>query len=221
MNSRPLGFRERANGGRRLTAAAALFVLLQASGAVAEQLPASLTVREEKGIYTVVARFLVDRPPSVAFTVLTDYEQIPRFMPDVRTSIVRERGAGWAVVEQEAVSSFMTFSKRIHLVLDIVEQPDALMFRDRCARSLVRYEGAWRLAHLDGHTTITYELTAEPSFDVPGWMLKRLLRRDSAEMIERLQREIAARTTRNSGVEPSYVPFHAIMSRSSAAPATR
>ena len=187
-------FRERANGGRRLTAAATLFVLLQASGAVGRTAcQPSLTVREEKGVYTVVARFLVDQPPSVALTVLTDYEQIPRFMPDVRTSIVRERGTGWAVVEQEAVSALMMFSKRVHLVLEIVEQPDALIFRDRCARSFVRYEGAWRLSQHDGQTAITYELTAEPSFDVPGWMLKRLLRRDSAQMIERLQLEIAAR----------------------------
>ena len=203
MTFKSLMFRESANGGRRLTAAATLFILLQASSVVAEQPPANLTVRQEKSVYTVVARFLVDQPPSVAFTVLTDYEQIPGFMPDVRTSIVRERGTGWAVVEQEAVSAFMMFSKRIHLVLDIVEQPDALTFRDRCAQSFVRYEGAWRLSEHHGQTAITYELTAEPSFDIPGWMLKRLLRRDSAEMIERLQREIAARATRHTGVEPA------------------
>jgi len=81
-----------------------------------------------------------------------------------------------------------------------VEQPDALTFRDRCARSFVRYEGAWRLSEHNGQTAITYELAAEPSFDIPGWMLKRLLRRDSAEMIDRLQREIAARSTRNTDV---------------------
>ena len=101
---------------------------------------------------------------------------------------------GWAVVEQEAVSGVMMFSKRVHLVLEIEEQPDALIFRDRCGRSFVRYEGAWRLSRQDGQTAITYELTAEPSFDVPGFMLKRLLRRDSAQMIERLQREIGARS---------------------------
>jgi ribosome-associated toxin RatA of RatAB toxin-antitoxin module len=213
MVSKKLVLRESANGGRRLTAAATLFVLLQASGAVAEQSPADLTVREEKGIYTVVARFLVDQSPDVAFNVLADYEQIPRFMPNVRTSIVRERGPGWAVVEQEAVSALMMFSKRVHLVLEIVEQPDALIFRDRCARSFVRYEGAWRLSHHDGQTAITYELTAEPSFDVPGWMLKLLLRRDSAQMIEGLRREIAARATPDIGLlQPSRLPSRAIMS---------
>ena len=185
-------FRKGASGGRVLTAAA-LFLLLQAALAVAEQSPANVTVREEKGVYTVVARFLVDQSPSVALTVLTDYEQIPRFMPDVRTSMVRERGTGWAVVEQEAESRLMMFSKRIHLVLLIEEQPDALIFRDRCGQTFVRYEGAWRLSSENGHTVITYELTAEPSFDVPGVILKRILRRDSGRMIVSLQREIAAR----------------------------
>ena len=202
MASNALTFPKNTSGGRLLTAAA-LLVLLQASLAAAEQSPGNVTVREEKGVYTVVARFLVDLPASVALTVLTDYEQIPRFMPDVRTSIVRERGTGWAVVEQEAVSAFMMFSKRVHLVLDIEEQPDALTFRDRCARSFVRYEGAWRLSHYNGQTAITYELTAEPSFEIPEWMLKRLLRRDSGEMIERLRREIAARATPNTSPEPS------------------
>ena len=193
MASRALMFRKSASGGRLFSAAACLLLIMQASHAVAEQPPATLTVREEKGIYTVVARFTVDQPPAVALTVLTDYEQIPRFMPNVRTSIVRERGAGWAVVEQEGESHLMMFSKRIHLVLLIDEQPGALIFRDRCGQTFARYEGAWRLSSEDGHTVITYELTAEPSFEVPGVILKRLLRRDSGRMIVSLQREIATR----------------------------
>jgi len=195
MASKAPMFRKNTSGGLVLTAAA-LFLLLQAALAVAEQSPASLTVREEKGVYTVVARFLVDQPPSVALTVLTDYEQIPRFMPDIRTSIVRERTTGRVVVEQEAVSGVMLFSKRVHLVLEIEERPEAVVFRDRCGVSFVRYEGAWRVSLQNGQTAITYELTAEPSFDVPRFMLKRLFRRDSAEMIKRLQREIATRAPR-------------------------
>jgi ribosome-associated toxin RatA of RatAB toxin-antitoxin module len=171
-----------------------LFVLLWTSNAVAGQ-SANLTVREARGVYTVTARFLVDQSVSTALTVLTDYENIPRFLPDVRTSVVLERGSGWTVVEQEAVSALMMFSKRVHLVLEIEEQPDALVFRDRCGRSFGRYEGSWRLTRQSGQTAIVYELIAEPSFDVPGWMLKRLLRRDSAQMIERLQREIAVRAS--------------------------
>jgi carbon monoxide dehydrogenase subunit G len=195
-------FGRRATGGR-FRAAAALFLLLQTSSVGAE--PPAVTVVEQQGVYTVVARFMVDRPAAVALAVLTDYEQIPRFMPGVRTSIVRERSAGRAIVEQEAMSTVMMFSKRVHLVLEIDESADTLIFRDRCGRSFVRYEGAWRVSEQNGRTALTYELTAEPSFEVPGFLLKRLLRRDSTQMIERLQREIATRGTSalSFGLEPA------------------
>jgi len=192
MASSGLTFHGRANGGRTCLAAAALLLLL-ASRAMAGETPPDVTVRAEQGVYSVVARFVVDQPAAVALAVLTDYEQIPRFMPDVRTSIVRERAVNRSVVEQEAVSGVMMFSKRVHLVLEIEEHPDAVIFRDRCGRSFVRYEGAWRLSDQDGRTAITYELIVEPSFDVPGFMLSRLFRRDSSQMIERLKQEIATR----------------------------
>ena len=59
-----------------------------------------------------------DRPP-VALAVLTDYEQIPRFLPDIKTSVVRERAPGRVVVEQEAVAHMLMFSKRVRLLLEI------------------------------------------------------------------------------------------------------
>ena len=158
--------------------------------------PPAVTVREERGVYSVTARFQVPQTPALALAVLTDYEQIPRFMPGVETSIVLERRSGLVVVEQEAVSHLMMFSKRVHLVLEITEGADSLRFRDRSGRSFARYEGAWRLCEENGHTQIQYELTAQPSFDVPQFLLKRLLRRDAGLMIEGLRREIAERSAR-------------------------
>jgi hypothetical protein len=57
----------------------------------------------------------------------------------------------------------------------------------------MKYEGAWRLAQVDGRTEITYELAARPNFDVPQFLLTRLLKRDARQMIERLRGEMAAR----------------------------
>jgi carbon monoxide dehydrogenase subunit G len=156
----------------------------------------TVTVREDRGVYSVTARFQVPQRPAVVLAVLTDYEQIPRFMPGVKTSIVLERAAGRAVVEQEAVSHLLMFSKRVYLVLEIAEGADTLRFRDRSGRSFARYEGTWRLCEQNGRTDVLYELTAQPTFDVPEFLLKRLLRRDSGEMIAGLRREIAARPAR-------------------------
>ena len=195
MTGNRFRFFERGRGGRPVAlAAAAVFFLCTGVVMGTTDPPADVTVRENKGIYTVEARFLVDQPPAAVRTVLTDYAEIPRFMPDVRSSVVLERTIGRAVVEQEAVSGVMMFSKRVHLVLEIDEQADTLVFKDRCGRSFKKYEGAWRLAEHYGQTAVLYELTAEPAFDVPGLVLKRLLRRDSGQMIERLRREIATRS---------------------------
>ncbi|HMF59009.1 MAG TPA: SRPBCC family protein [Vicinamibacterales bacterium] len=153
-----------------------------------------VTVREEAGVYRVAARFEVAQPASVARAVLTDYEQIPRFMPDVKTSIVRERFPDGVIVEQEAVAHMLMFSKRIHLLLEVHMDDHSVRFRDSSGRSFEQYEGAWTLVQHDRRTVITYELTARPCFDVPEFLLTRLLKRDSREMIERLRTEMDARS---------------------------
>jgi ribosome-associated toxin RatA of RatAB toxin-antitoxin module len=175
-----------------VAAATSLLIVTAGAGAVSAPPPA-ITVTEDAGVYHVAARFQSAQPASVALAVLTDYDRIPRFMPDMRTSTVRERTAERAVVEQEAVARFLMFSRRIHLVLDVRETPTVILFRDLCGRSFDRYEGAWRIAEEDGHTVIRYELTAKPSFDVPEFLLKRLLQRDAGQMIERLQQQMNLR----------------------------
>jgi carbon monoxide dehydrogenase subunit G len=154
---------------------------------------AQVTVREDAGVYRVAARFEVAQPASVARAVLTDYEQIPRFMPDVKTSIVRERFPDGVIVEQEAVAHMLMFSKRIFLLLEVRMDDHSVRFRDSSGRSFDEYEGAWTLASHDRRTVITYELTAQPCFDVPKFLLTRLLKRDAREMIERLRTEMDAR----------------------------
>lgn len=153
----------------------------------------NISVKEVGGVYHVAARFAVPQPPTTVLRVLTDYEQIPRFMPDLRSSVVRERAGCRVVIEQEAVARMMMFSKRVHLLLEVHEKSDALQFVDQSGTSFRHYQGAWRIAAEGGGTVVTYELTATPAFSVPEFLLTRLLRRDARQMIERLQAEIAAR----------------------------
>jgi ribosome-associated toxin RatA of RatAB toxin-antitoxin module len=185
-------------------------LVLALTGTMADTGPApSVTVREEHGVYAVSARFTVAQPPAVVLAVLTDYEHIPRFLPDITSSIVRERSDRRAVVEQEAVSRMMMFSKKVHLVLEITEEAGAIRFVDRCGHSFERYEGSWRVTASGSGSEIVYELTAKPSFDVPEFILKRLLKRDSTRTIERLATEIADRGRRAAAV-PRVTSEHAL-----------
>lgn len=153
-----------------------------------------ISVAEAAGVYRVTASFTVLAPAATVAAVLTDYERIPQFMPGVKSSHVLSRTEAGLVVEQEATAKFMMFSKRVHLVLDVSEDRGTIRFRDSCGKSFETYEGVWRLSRADGGgTTVVYELTAKPTFEVPGFVLKRLLRRDAAVMIDRLTAEIVGR----------------------------
>ena len=79
------------------------------------------------------------------------------------------------------------FSKQVHLLLEVTED-DTLRFRDCAARSfsLTRARGAVAAGRADRDQ---YELSAKPSFDVPEFLLKRLLKRDARQMIDRLRHE--------------------------------
>ncbi|MPZ19506.1 MAG: hypothetical protein GEV06_16540 [Luteitalea sp.] len=147
----------------------------------------------DRGTYRVTAAFQVAQPAATVWNVLTDYEQIPQFMPEVRRSIVREHSASRALVEQEAVARILLFSKRLHLVLEVHEQGDVIHFCDTAADSFTRYEGLWRVHEHDAGTTVTYELTVQPAFTVPPFLFTRLVKRDAEHMIERLRTEIALR----------------------------
>ena len=181
-------------GARRLACTAGLVLAAGLGTSAGQDIDSTPLVREDRGVYTVAATFGVSGPTATALATLTDYEEIPRFMPAVRTSRILARGDGEWIVEQEAVATFMWFSKRIHLTLDVREHSGTIRFVDRCGRSFERYEGIWMVTDRNGRTIVEYRLSAKPSFDVPAFVLKRLLKRDASQMIGQLQTEIAART---------------------------
>jgi hypothetical protein len=180
----------RTNARRFLLAAAAV---VMAGSLVIAGNEARVAVTEAGGAYTVSASFVVNEPPDVVMAVLTDYGRIPNYMPDVEISRVLERTPTGALIEQQAVSKFMMFSKRVHLVLDVREGAGEVHFRDRCGKSFAAYEGAWIVTQQDSVTVVDYYLSARPSFDVPAFVLKRLLKRDAGELIDRVKGEIKAR----------------------------
>ena len=149
-------------------------------------------VTESGGTYHVTAAFAVGASPQVVMAVLTDYERIPTYVPDMEISRVVERTIGGAVVEQQAVSRFMLFSRRVHLLLEVHEDDGQLRFRDRCGKSFAVYDGSWTVSEHDSLTVVDYRLNARPMFEVPAFVLKRLLKRDAALLIDRITNEIAA-----------------------------
>lgn len=171
----------------------AILALLIPAAAGAGEDPRVSVRTTGNGTYQVSAQFGVAVSPAVARAVLTDYEGIPRFLPDVRRSRVVERGEGRALVEQEAVSKFMFFSKRVQLLLEVAEGDDVIHFRDQSGVSFTSYEGSWTIIPQGHGVELVYELTAAPSFDVPLFVIRRVLGADARDMAEHMRVEMMAR----------------------------
>ena len=170
-------------------------VLIAGGIAVADS-TTRIDVTEAGGVYRVAASFAVSQSAEDVMAVLTNYERIPEYVPDMEISRVIERSPRGMIVEQQAVSKFMMFSKRVHLMLDVRTEGGAIKFRDRCGKSFASYEGEWLVSQHDSLTVIDYELSAKPAFEVPGFVLKRLLKRDAGLLVDRIKAEIASRADR-------------------------
>lgn len=161
--------------------------------------PASVSrveVTEAGGVYHVTASFAVNEPPEAVMAVLSDYERIPSYVPGMEVSKVIERTATGMVVEQQAVSKFMMFATRVHLLLEVREGHGSIHFNDRCGKSFSTYAGSWLVSQHDSLTVVDYQLRATPTFELPAFVLKHVLKRDSTQLIERIKAEISAQANR-------------------------
>lgn len=162
-----------------------------ASPARAGQGP-DVRLQEHAGVFHLSTTFEVPQAPASVLAVLTDYEGIPRIAPDVTRSTVVSRQDGRALVEQQAVSRLLFFSKTVHLVLDVRETASSVTFRDTCGQSFTTYEGAWHVTATGHGSRVTYELRARPAFEVPDFLVRRLLKRDAAQLMARLRQAISS-----------------------------
>jgi ribosome-associated toxin RatA of RatAB toxin-antitoxin module len=173
-----------------------IFVAALVLPAAAQTPVPAASVREAHGVYTVTAEFSVAESAEIVRAVLTDYERIPKFLPSVEKSVIVTREPGHAVVEQQVAGRMMMFSKRIHLRLDIHEDETSIRFTDLCKRHFSAYDGEWRIEGQGLRTIVRYQLAANPSFAVPGFVLSRALKHDAEQLIGALRTEMTARARR-------------------------
>jgi hypothetical protein len=184
--------RSRGNRAGVLAVAAALV-----AGAVhAQAAPAVLVSSHGSAELRVEGRCRVAAPLSIAWDVLTDYDRIDEFVGSMRESRIRERGEGRALVEQVAVGRLLIFSRRLHVLLDVREEPDAaLHFEDRLGRDFLAYRGSWRLLPQGDQVEIVYRLAARPAFRVPDLVARSLFRRAVTGLLAEVEAEILRRAS--------------------------
>ncbi len=171
----------------------AMAVLL-AAPALAQQ-PAVQLWTDGPGLYHVEGSFEAAAAPSVAWGVITDYNDIGRFVGSVLSSRVVRRGDGALIVEQTGRGKLWMFHKTITMKLVVVETPPHdVDFEALGSTDFDAYDGSWRIEPDGAGCKVVYKLTAKPGPSLgPRFAARRALEKNVAAQLEDVRREIERR----------------------------
>ncbi len=183
---------------RAISGAAAALALWSAQGSAfgAED----LVVRAERQGESVEVRAqaVVDASPALVWSVLTDYADLPQFIPGISRSIVRKRDGNHLVVEQSGEAHFLFFSFPVEVTYDVVQEPYAWVVSRAISGNLRRMRGRYDLeAEAGGRTCfLRYEGEIEPDFSLPPLFgtaaLRGMAQAQFAAMVEEIERRAAS-----------------------------
>jgi ribosome-associated toxin RatA of RatAB toxin-antitoxin module len=143
----------------------------------------------------VRARAFLAVPREVAWQVLTDYEQLPAFIPGIRKSVVRERQGNRLRLEQSGEARFLFFSFPIEVVLEVSESPRDWVVSRSVRGNLRRMLGRYELLGEPGRggVLLLYSGFVEPDFELPPLVGAAALRSMAEDQFRAMVKEIERR----------------------------
>jgi hypothetical protein len=153
-------------------------------------------VEREAGSIRVEAQMSVSVDPGTAWGVLTDYNHLSEFMPDVRESRVVSEPHEPIRVAQKGLSGL--FRVPIDLVLEVEESLCSKVTFKSIKGNVKQLRGEWRIAGSQSPVAILYAAHLEPEFWVPPLLGPVLIRHDVEAQMRGLAREMIRRRERGT-----------------------
>lgn len=136
-------------------------------------------------MYDISASGSVRAAPAAVWKVLTAYDKMHEFVPDLSACRVLSRNGNEAIVEQFGTAHFLFMSKSIHLVVRATETAMSSIDIALISGDLKHYESRWELTPIadTGGTRINYSGKLAPNFYVPGVLGATVIRGDIERMM--------------------------------------
>ena len=172
--------------------------VMVATLALAAQAAEDARIRVERvdGGVEVSAEAEIDASPLLVWETLTDYEQLPGFIPGLSRSKVIERRGAQLVLEQSGESRFLVFSFPINVRLEVIESPPESITSRAIAGNLRRMSGRYDIVPAAGaeRVLLRYAGVLEPAFELPPLIGIAALRGMVQEQFEAMVFEIRRRS---------------------------
>ncbi len=132
--------------------------------------------------------------PQWLWAVLTDYDALSRFIPNLECSRLLWRRGNVVGLEQEGAQVFMGLRFRARVHLELTEHLEQRLLSFTMVKGdFRRFEGAWQIGGDGSATTLLYELTVQGCVGMPIGLIEQRLRDDLASNLRAVQREAQRR----------------------------
>ena len=143
------------------------------------------------------ASSFVRASPQHVWNVLTDYESLPGFVPDLLSSKVLSREGNHVLLEQRSRTGFLFISQTVRLVLDVEEKPIGAIDIHLVSGDMRHYDAHWEIMPAteggERGTRIRYTGTVAPLFFVPGIIGKPVIQSSLLKTVDAVVAEIERR----------------------------
>jgi ribosome-associated toxin RatA of RatAB toxin-antitoxin module len=150
--------------------------------------------QDGKSWFEVHASAFTQAQPQRTWQVLTDYERLPQFVPNLLSSRIISRNGPEVVIAQKGYVRFLLIVQDIDLVVRVSETPFSALDISLVSGRMKQYLSHWELsaASQDGvsGTRIRYAGKLEPDFYVPPLLGAAILRHDVDGMLQAVIAEI-------------------------------
>ena len=162
------------------------------TAAAAPQVSIETASQGEGVVVTAFADMQVDL--STAWSVISDYDHLAEFIPDMQSSRVVQRDGDRLLVDQAGHFGFLIFQQAITVRLEVVESPRQHIVARAVSGNLRQMEGRYALELLaSGEVRLSEAARLEPDFALPPVVGKAVIRRVMARQFSALVKEILRR----------------------------
>jgi len=156
---------------------------------------------ERQGEYiTVNASVLMQVDVRIAWEVLSDYDHLAQFIPDMKSSRTVSRDGNRVLVEQKGEFGFFFYRQPVDLMLEVVEDPMRRIDARRISGNIRELETRYELEASDAGVKLDYVGRFIPEFSVPPLfglpMVRRVVERRFRAMVEEIARRDALARSR-------------------------
>ncbi len=148
------------------------------------------------GTRRLAAQLRTSVPSNLIWNVLTDYEHLSDFIPNLSSSKVLERFESGVHLSQIGTQKFIGFNFSAQVQLELIEDlPRGVLSFHLLRGDFRKFEGSWTIRKLNNElgTCLIYELTVQGCLGMPVGLIERRLREDLSSNLLAVEKEAFSR----------------------------